>query len=475
MEAVFYILFKVFVWILIGVFSAIIEESRTRRRRQIRTPILSKSKRVQKFEQFIYQGINPHNKFRNHPVPTMEYEIEKVYKALSELIHVDLGFVEAYMRKIVPYDKLFSEQERKLTNGSDKAFFIALYYWMKKKETYDINAWEVAPNKTLKENQLALLNVLFEKYEVPATFKNIWWNWKVNSDHTFFNAVAGKKNVKSLDSAMFDLYFYLCDGYSIRKYPSLGFTPSKKETQLWIETPALIEGSLTKSFWRACFLTQGGNEKYSNFIFNIDLDVNHLVFWRQFLKIIARDNYNGQYPHADLIDLVDLINLIKFGELKEYMVDAHMAKYKGIAPNFSLKGMTIKSLKRVIFEMVGQTYELPAGFKPTYTYTAPNGSLYQIRHLDNRLAMKKEATQMGHCIDSWEYHVSAVKGEAHYWSLRLMDQLPEGEPVVTMELEEREIVEFQAYDNTEPDKTIMSILQKWATENKVKLGYYCTV
>ena len=79
---------------------------------------------------------------------------------------------------------------------------------------------------------------------------------------------------------------------------------------------------------------------------------------------------------------------------------------------------------------------------------------------------------MSNCLGEWSYHEMAVKGEAHFWSLRRIDSLPKGTPLVSIQVCEQEIREYQAPDNTCPADEYIDIIRLWAKDQRVAIYDY---
>lgn len=79
---------------------------------------------------------------------------------------------------------------------------------------------------------------------------------------------------------------------------------------------------------------------------------------------------------------------------------------------------------------------------------------------------------MGNCLDDWGYHLEAINGNAHFWSLRNMDKLPEGTPLVSIKISDKAIVEFQAENNSYPESYLIEIIEQWAEESGLTMSTY---
>lgn len=403
----------------------------------------------------------------------VEKRIKRYYKVMKneegELSH----FAQVYLEKIVAEEKLFNELFDLLKGANiGRHFLKAIEFWYEKKTIRPIEEWQPDLRLNLFKNSWYLVAFLFEKYAVAKIFRRVWIHWyNYHNYHEVLNPLVGYPVNNRLNGALFDLYFHLAEGKNIRSWKPKHFRPSKKEAHILMNTPEIPGVGPIEAFWRAVYLAKGGQGSIE-FVHYAPFTFEELPFWRQFIGIVVRDEKKYSLSPHEIGEIVHLLQWMKFGKDSGLSGFSMMKNIRGILADFSLKKESIHSIRKKLYSNVQVEYPLPPGFEKIYVFTSDKGQLYQIKHLRNRWELQKEGKTMANCLGDWGYHVEAVKGSSHFWSLRKMDQLPEGTPLVSIEISNSQIIEYQAEDNSRPDDHLIEIIEQWAEETQLGVTSY---
>ena len=433
---------------------------------------ISSRKRMKLLREMAQRGFK--QKYYTDPLYSeFEKRVRRYYKVMKNDEGKLSNFALVFLQKIVAEETLFREMFQFLKHGNIGRYFLkAAEYWYAEKAIRSIEDWKPNPRMNLFKNCINLAAFLFEAYPVAKVFRDIWTNWYyIQNYHEVWNPLFGFPKENRIDGALFDLYFHLTKGENVRSWKPEYFKPSKKEAHFWMNTPNDLEIGITESFWRAVYLAKGGINNFG-FIYNAPFSFQELTFWRQFIGIIVRDEPRFNLPPNEIGELVHLLQWMKFGKDSGLSGFNTMTEIKGVLSDFSLKRESLASIRKKLYNSVQAEYPLPSGFEQVYVFTSEEGQLYQIKHLRNRWELQKEGGLMENCLADWGYHVSAVKGTSQFWSLRKMDHLPEGTPLVSIEITESEIIEFQAKHNSCPEDHLIAIIEQWAEENELKVSNY---
>ncbi len=433
---------------------------------------LNKRKKKKLFKEMARRGYK--RKYFTHPqLRTFEEKIYKYYLARKNKSGELCKISSLYFQKIAAEDRLLNQLIPYVEDKNAGKLFLDVFIpRYNTKAIRRIEEWSADPRINLYQNNLKLLQFVFEKYEVQGIFRQIWFTWnRENYQYNLSNGAAKYFQSSQLNKALFELYFHLAKGENIRSYWPMNIKPSKKEAHLWMNTPSELYINVFEAYWRAIYLAKGGAKNW-DFIYHSAFSFDHLDFWKQFIGIIARDEDKYPMTANQIGEMTYLLSWIKFGEAFPQYDFSFMENCKGILPDFSLKKETLRSIQKKIYKNINSDYQIPKGFKSCYSFIDEKGKFYEIKHLNSRFELQKEGQLMSNCLGEWNYHEEATKKDSHFWSLRIMDKLPEGSPVVSIQISNKEIIEYQAEDNTCPLEEHLQIIRQWAKGRQLLLCDY---
>ncbi len=445
--------------------------SHARKKRKENQVKISRRKRLILLKEMAQRGFS--QKYYTHPLYT---EVEKTIKRYVKIMQNEKGelsFVaQVFLVRMVENEWLLKQLSTFMTRQSPGRFVLkAIEHFYEEKAIRPIKDWQPQPEDLISNNALQLVAFLFEQYPVPKHIARHWLHFPFEKHiQQELNELIEVKSEARVDSAYFDLYFHLAEGLNVRSWKPAYFKPSKKEVHIWMHTQEERHINLLDSFWRAVYLARGG--KFSEHLMShLPLSLKHLPFWRQFMDMLVREE-TKELNYSEVSELIHLICWVKFGENKGIYNVTGMEDLRSSQPDLSLKRERLSSLKKKVFRDIKSEYALPEGFLEKYVFTDVSGQLFQIRQLKSRWELQKEAKEMKNCLDDLGYHISAYNGDAHFWSLRVMDKLPEGTPLVSIEVSGKLIKEYQGQNNSYPEAHLIEIIEQWAEENELAVSAY---
>jgi hypothetical protein len=433
---------------------------------------ISKRKRLIILKEMAQRGFT--QKYYTHPLYT---EVEKTIKRYVKIMKNgkgELSYVaQIFLLKMVENELLFEQLPSFMTRQRPGRYFLkAVEHFYAEKAIRPIKEWQPEPEKSIFDNALYLIAFLFEHYPVPRHFSFYWLFFSLDKRvQAELNALIEGPKESSLNGAYFDLYFHLAKGLNVRSWKPLYFKPSKKEAHIWMNSLKNTNLNLLDAFWTSVYRARGG-KAFEHLLINVPMSLKQLDFWRQFIDLMIKEEQKKEPKLEGISELIHLIQWVKFGEKRGLYNFTGMEQIRNSQPELSLKREHLSSLRRKVYHDIQAEYTLPVGFREKYVFTGPNGQLFQIKHLKNRWELQKEAAAMGNCLDDWGYHLKAINGNSHFWSLRSMDSLPESRSLVSIEIADSAIVEFQAEKNSSPEQYLMEIMEQWAEENRLTIAAY---
>lgn len=401
---------------------------------------------------------------------SFEMEVRFVYTALYENGKRDRAFVLGYIRKFVGSKRLFDELHESVRSKSELYFFDPLERFVKEKAVRPFEEWKAYPPIGLSNNKKNLVRYLFERHAVPHFIESVWlpeyWGFIVEetrNHHRLTDPLIWR-------ARLLELYFYVTEGKNLRYFKPLGFRPSKKEAATMLKLNAKSNEGLLSVFWKAVYITQGGVANSFYKFSNTKLSIAHLEFWRMFLHIAAKDKSATKYG---IKWIVEAIRNVKFGlEEPDYFYGQYANRLKKIAVDYEIRGKTLKTIKKDLYEIMNIRYDLPEELERSYGFAGKGGRYYRMVFLGGRDDLVEDAAEMNFCIDDWEYHQRALDGSACYWSLREIGDNGAIKRLLTLTVEWDCIIEFQGFGNSYPPEEAIEVMNRWARDREYCINDY---
>lgn len=283
----------------------------------------------------------------------------------------------------------------------------------------------------------------FVKYETPGYLISNLEILKAEEVHVLMEALQGKNLRKSsifpkpiAKSEFARLYALNIDNFRFHNQISLRGAIIVKLTKDPIDVDFLN-----------VFLT--ASDTFQRYPGRIWIDI---AFWKKAYNLI-REGIHGA-ERCSVTDCVDFL---------EYM------KYQQPEP-FSLKGRTSNSLFRLVAEWHGYVHRLDftehrkeawekSKEKDLQFYC--NNKLYQCKELHTGQMLYSEGQELSHCVIT--YTSAAKSGHCAIWSLREWnEQVNKFEPIITIEVSLKRILQALGYDNRAPTSEELSVIKDWA-------------
>lgn len=361
------------------------------------------------------------------------------------------------------WDKLFqSKLDLSIKENDESAgyllttsFILGKYSGMQIRSTFE--AFEKLSNG-INENSLnEMFAHLFTRYELPK----------------FLTSNLSYMNLNEVEVLM-----YLLQGNTIRKYPKLPLSISKKETfALMNNDNPLLTSNLLMNIILA---------KLTIKVKNKDVDLLHSI-------VINYGRYLRRIPDSteDIDFWADVINWIyapnsplseinwRFGErspindLLDYLV---YMRYESGNADFSLKGRTLKSITRAMEEWHENAHfgnsekwkELSWQGSEVKEYNIEfNDEKYLLEELTSGEELYKESEAMKHCV--FTYAGRCASNHSRIWSMQ-KEVNDTYEKYLTIELQQNEIMQVKGKHNAPPSEEDLQVIEKWEAERKLSLS-----
>lgn len=359
--------------------------------------------------------------------------------------------------------------------GGLVAVFMAIRYWKNKgKIIRPQSAWKIGDEDyNIYEFALSFANHLFAKYPTPPIINKIWacWEQQMVVDFCKKNACSNSAHVTTEipENALFDLYFYLADGGSLRMNNILKWYFSKKVAH-YFSTEVPRHMGWEGAYWYAIARAEGLSSQQTEMLweaFNI-FKIEDFKFWRILLQQIA----NTPARILEKIDIdaaIETVMLIKFG-YNIHETDSIEFNFANREPEFTWKTRKLEHSVAYLKRCYTIQYAIPKGFEDSYTIVDKVGDCWHFTLLRNRHELFKEGKSMAHCVGDGDYHQDGVKGVSSFWSLQKRPVKGTLQRCLTIEVchEENFVRTALGYENRDAAPTEMVILEEWCRLVKLK-------
>jgi len=268
-----------------------------------------------------------------------------------------------------------------------------------------------------------------------------------------------------------ELYLHLAAGKSVRRFtPKLGVSLSKSGARWFHQAPDDMHPLLAMRW--AQIRSLGGTEKLARLLSSSTVllgPTDHEAFWESVIRFLIKFD---PLPPGEAIDIVNFVNAQRFQPGEKTWGPG--AGEQPLQPNFTLKGRTLRSLRR---HMAHWRDEVLAK-NPRLQLAAPgwirssiapfrleqNDCVWTIEELLNDKALRVEGGIMQHCVATYIHECS--RRLTTIWSMK-MQQGDRRKRILTIEVSPftKRILLALGKQNAAPSKAAASILKQWARQS----------
>ncbi|MEW4451566.1 PcfJ domain-containing protein [Bremerella sp. JC817] len=302
----------------------------------------------------------------------------------------------------------------------------------------------------------SLMGHLFERYPVPDFMAYSWLSTTAVRWHEA-------------------LYLHLASGKGVRQFPDRSAIPlPPKAARFFMQAPD--DFTPTEAMRWSQLRSYGVRKKIATDIARYTTagsEVGNESFWETVFRFFVRENVTDE---DEAFAIYDFIEEQKFRPGIE--VWGRGADERPLQPDFTMKGRTLKSLRRHMVnwreqilakrpELAMKTFQWDSSPFQSMVHQEGNVKWLMFELLSDR-ALILEGAAMDHCVAT--YIDSCAKHQCSIWSLRLHEQ---GSPkrMATIEVmpNEKSIVQAKGKCNNQIDDNSHRILEYWAEREGLKL------
>jgi hypothetical protein len=214
---------------------------------------------------------------------------------------------------------------------------------------------------------------------------------------------------------------------------------------------------------------------------NAAKDLDHGEFWRTAWRFLI--NVQNELSMGDVAPLLDFLHAIRHDRTVIETADGVVTRLPP-APDFSLRGRTIRSLLRLMDnwhrelgteQSSSDTLEWKRSGIRSLLYKEPRAdeslppTVWELTELTTGAQLRAEGIALRHCVAS--YGFVSWTGKSRIFSLRLRRELIL-RPVLTIEIQltTRTVVQARGYRNRLASRRHRRILELWASKEGLKLA-----
>ncbi len=309
----------------------------------------------------------------------------------------------------------------------------------------------------------SLMSHLFEEYPAPNHLALSWINLYYSFEPWYI-----------------ELYLHMAKGLGIRQYSGSPLPLElNRSAAIWfncspddLDPEFALEWSLVRSW--------GGDEKVARLFATectFSLKKETARFWESAIRFLMK-----YMPITDqeVLEIILFLNQQKYEPAEDTWGRGGGAE--PLQPGFSLKGRTLKSLRR---HMIHWREELLAKRPELGTVThdwqpmevgslqfQEDGTQWTIEELTNDKSLIIEGTVMQNCVG--DYVRNCTLRQSSIWSMRA-GRNGYRKRICTIEVspDSRVVVQFKAKANSSPSDKCREVLKQWAEREGLVIGIYC--
>ena len=308
----------------------------------------------------------------------------------------------------------------------------------------------------------SLLRFLFAKYPVPRFMNHVWFGSCVSDC---------KQGVQ--------IFLKMARGIGPRQ-SGLPVSLNKSQAACFMEAPDDLK--LMEAIRWSQVLAFGGSAKLARTVLTTQLrdQQDNEPFWLETLRWLCRAESEDVCP----LDDEEVVQIVRFVQLHRFepavgVLGYHTEFALPLQPNLSLRGRSIRSLRRLMVnwrDQIEMPRRLGVDIKPRLSSWGSIGigglqvemgqDLWTIEELLTGHELQVEGGIMQHCVG--QYDQSCLRGDSSIWSVRVCRK-DKRKRVLTVELCPRRKVILQARGkcNSAPTVAVQKLLRQWARQEKL--------
>lgn len=322
-----------------------------------------------------------------------------------------------------------------------------------------LEKWQDTPNSR-RQAIRSLMRHLFERYPVPDF---VPLSWIREDDHKWHE----------------ELYLHMAEGRGIRQFSGRPKIPlSPKAVKHFLTAPPHL--SPTEALRFAQIRGLGGKKSLALSLIrftHLNGETKDERFWETALQFTIRNQ--PLLLHQEELELVRFLEEQRFSPGEE--VWGPSAGLAPLQPEFSLKGRTLRSLRRHMAnwredilrkrpELANKTLGWSRSKIAPWVEQQEDGK-WLIFELVNDRALLLEGIAMNHCVDS--YVNACVGGRSSIWSLRLhRGGTPKRMVTIEVDPSNRRIIDAKGKSNSSLPLPAKEVIHRWAEFEGLEIADY---
>lgn len=323
------------------------------------------------------------------------------------------------------------------------------------------------PKSYNKEKQLTdFVKHIYCKYNIPHFLLKVF----NKSNLRYYNILYKNKDNERAElnfhgKDCLEMFFKIASGKSLYKEYSNLF--SRREAHIFLNLKNDLE--IAENYWLTKIISAGGGMK----LFGIMRHLLPLAFETNFYQsyINGTIRFFARYEKE--------LDRNTFSDIMDYIMDVvapseHKYSYKNTY-EYDFRGRTLASLIKASnkwhkdqllkeYSRDGRTFPV---FHTVVNHYEVDNDLWSFEQVNNSLALYKEGNAMKHCVSS--YSRRCIDGECFIFSLSSIVN----SRVATIEIrKDGTIVQARGKCNQVPSLKVISLIKKWAYENKINIGQH---
>jgi PcfJ-like protein len=291
---------------------------------------------------------------------------------------------------------------------------------------------------------LELVKFTFARHGVAEHLKSAWIA-APNARHELAAALAAD------DAPDLRLWYIIAaQGGSLHKEATHRYL-TKLETHHFVRAPIEVP-STARAFWYALARTQTDDSEVALKVSRSKLARCPVVapFWKEVARFFARNP----------------IAILEMNDLTDYLQVALQED-----PHFSLKGRSLRALRRRMAEWHRMLQHIAAGgcwnghpLPDTVYGGGPGAAVWRFRQIKTGEELAREGRRMAHCVAT--YKDNCIRGTSSIWSLTCEHPVGVISNSVTIELAgDGTIVQCRGYANRGASPNEAAVIKGWAAEH----------
>ena len=323
------------------------------------------------------------------------------------------------------------------------------------------------PRSYNKEKQLIdFVKHIYCKYPIPAFLLKIF----NKSNSRYHNVLYRNKETEKAELSWhgkdcLEMFLKVASGKSLYKEYSNLF--SRREAHIFLNLKNDFE--ISENYWLTKIISAGGGMK----LFGIMRHLLPVSFKADFyngyidgaIKFFSK--YEKEIDYNTFSDIMDYImDVVAPDEYKYSYKNTYEYDFKGRTLSSLIKASNAWHKDQLLKEYSKDKRTFPTFHTEINQYEVDN-DLWSFEQISNSLALYKEGNAMKHCVSS--YSRRCITGECFIFSLSSIVN----SRVATIEIrKDGTIVQARGKCNQVPSLKVISLIKKWAYENKINIGQH---